>query len=129
MATPVNNNAQDVLRGAGSAQNVLRGTDSPALTGNNKTLPPETQRLASGQEREQPTATSGSDDDDVTVSRAAQVLNQQTHLRGEGVIKSADQAAQLAKGLSALFGVNSSQGLTAQTGNVTQDLMGLLKAG
>ena len=111
MATPVTNN-------------------SPALIGSNKTLPPETQRQVPGQEKEQPaTAGSGSDDDDVMVSRAAQVLNQQTNLRGEGVIKSSDQAAQLAKGLSALFGANSGQGLAAQTGNLTQDLMGLLKAG
>ncbi len=120
MAIPTtNNNAQDVLRGAGS----------PALIGNNKTLQSEMQRLVPGQASSTAASTSGSDEDDVTVSRAAQVLNQQTNLRGEGVIKSADQATQLAKGLGALFAANSGQGLAAQTSNVTPDLMGLLKAG
>lgn len=119
MAIPITNN---------NPQNVVRGTDSPVLTGNNKASPQDTQRLVSRQESVHPAA-GGSDDNDVTVSRAAQILSQQAGLRSEGVIKSADQAAQLAKELGALFRTNNGQAQAAQAGNVSPDLMELLKAG
>lgn len=63
------------------------------------------------------------------MSRAAQLLSQQPAERGAGVIQSADQAMQMAKGLRALFEGNGGLALAAQAGNAPADLMGLLQAG
>ncbi len=119
MATPITNN---------NAQNLLRGADSPALAGNNKTLRPEAQGLVPGQAAVDIVATE-SQEQGMTVSRAAQLLSQQPAERGAGAIQSADQAQQLAKGLRALFEGNGGQALAAQAGNTPADLMGLLQAG
>lgn len=111
MATPITNN-------------------NPALVGNNKTLRPETAALAAGPGPAALESTAdGQQEYGVTVSRAAQVLNQQPGERGEGVIQSADQASATAKGLRALFEGGNSQTLAALATNVSADLMGLLKAG
>ncbi len=101
----------------------------PALIGNNKTPQSDAERLARGTGQTVATEANEPGEEAVTVSRAAQLLNQQSDVRHEGVIKSAEQAAQLAKGLSALFSANSGQALSAQAGSGVSDLMGLLKAG
>lgn len=111
MATPITNN-------------------SPALVANNKAQRPEVQGLGGGQgQGAVVSADSGTQDDGVTVSRAAQVLSQQPAERGNGAIQSADHAAQVAKGLRALFEGNSGQALAAQAVRITPDMMELLKAG
>ena len=101
--------------------------NNPALIGNNKTSQPDVERLARGAGQPVAAESTESSEEGVTVSRAAQLLNQQSGVRSEGVIKSADQAAQLAKGLMALFSANSGQALSAQAGGSVSDLMGLLK--
>ena len=112
MAAPItNNNAQDVLRGA------------------SKAMRPEQQGQGRGEaQKAAEIAGNGRQDDAVSVSRAAQILSQQPSERGQGVIQSAGQAMELAKGLRALFEGNSGQAFTAQSAKLSPDLMELLKA-
>jgi hypothetical protein len=111
MATPITNN-------------------NPALVGNNRSMRPEPQGEARGEAQAATEVVgNGRQEDGVTVSRAAQILSQQPSERGQGVIHSAEQAMELAKGLRALFEGNSGQAHAAQASKVSPDLMELLKAG
>ena len=111
MATPITNNNQ-------------------ALVGNSRMMRPELQEQARGDSQAATeVAGSGRQEDGVTVSRAAQLLSQQPSERGQGVIQSADQAMDLAKGLRALFEGDGGQALAAQASSVSPSLMELLKAG
>lgn len=75
------------------------------------------------------TIVNGRQDDAVTVSRAAEVLNRKDDNRDDGVIQSAEHASQVAQTLRSLFEGNSGQALAAQAKNVSSELMLLLKAG
>ncbi|MBI3772705.1 MAG: hypothetical protein HY272_08415 [Gammaproteobacteria bacterium] len=75
------------------------------------------------------TVASGRQDDAVTVSRAAEVLNRKDDSRGNGVIQSAEHASQVAQTLRGLFEGNSGLALAAQAKNVSSELMLLLKTG
>lgn len=75
------------------------------------------------------TVANGRQDDAVTVSRAAEVLNRKDDIRDDGVIQSAEHASQVAQTLRSLFEGNSGQALAAQAKNVSSELMLLLKAG
>ncbi len=108
MATPISNN--------------------PILPGGNKTSGAEEKYPGQGHRQEKATSSAvNTQDDAVSVSRAAQVLNEQPIERGQGVIRSAEQAAQVARGLKALFENNNGQALAGQTQNVSPDLVALLK--
>ncbi len=103
---------------------------NPALIGNSKMQRPDTPAQGGGQgPAAQEGNVSGGQEDGVTLSRAAQVLSQQPSERSQGVIQSADQAAQLAQGLRAQVDGNSDQALAAQANNISVDLMDLLKDG
>lgn len=111
MATPVTNNPM-------------------ALAGNSKAVRPEPLGSGSGQPQAvQESSPNGGQEDGVTVSRAAQVLSQQPGERGQGVINSAEQAMQMAKGLRALFEGGGGQAVAAQAARISPDMMGLLQAG
>ena len=110
--------------------NIISNDHSAALA-NNKSSRAEAKGgngQAQGQGQVQNDAAPGQDDA-VTVSRAAQVLSESQANRGEGVIQSADHAAQVAQGLKGLFAGNSGQALAAQANNISPDLLDLLKTG
>jgi len=67
--------------------------------------------------------------DAVSVSAAAEVLANAPTERGEGVIKSSEQASAIAQGLKNLFAGSAGQALAAQAKEITPEMMGVLKAG
>lgn len=103
---------------------------NPASINSGKAMRPEGQEPQAGQRPAvAESGGSGVAQDEVTVSRAAQLLSQQPTERGQGGIQSADHAAQVAKGLRALFEGQSGQALAAQAAKLSPDMMELLKAG
>lgn len=106
-------------------------TNNPtALASNSKTVRPEPQGSGNGQAQAvQEGSVNGGQEGNVTVSRAGQVLSQQPSERGQGVINSAEQAMQMAKGLRALFDGGGGQAVAAQAARISPDMMGLLQAG
>lgn len=77
-----------------------------------------------------PAVANGRQDDAVTVSRAAEAMNRKHVGQGDdGVIKTPEHAAQVAKTLRGLLEANSGQALAAQAKNVSSELMYLLQAG
>ncbi|MFC1747293.1 hypothetical protein ACFL2V_00650 [Pseudomonadota bacterium] len=103
--------------------------NNSTLAGSNKSV--RTDEKGPDQGRGQAHAeapTVGGQADAVSVSRAAQVLNEQPLERGQGVIQSAEHAAEVAQGLRALFDGDAGQAVAAQAKNVSSDLIDLLKA-
>lgn len=88
---------------------------------------PESNRASTSDQT--PTIANGRQDDAVTVSRAAEVLNRKDESRGDKVIQSEAHASQVAQTLRSLIEGNSGQALSAQAKNVSSELMLLLKAG
>ena len=73
--------------------------------------------------------TTAADEDAISVSRAAEVLNQRPVPRSENVLETPEQAAEMARGLKALFEANPGQVLVAQTRDLHSGLGELLRAG
>lgn len=105
-------------------------SNNPALIGGNKPARTEEQSpgQAGGQDKGRSLGASVQGDA-VSVSRAAQVLNEQPveRERGQGAVQSAEGAAQVAQSLKILIEKNGARALAAQTNNVSSDLMDLLK--
>lgn len=64
--------------------------------------------------------------DAVSVSRAAEVLNQAPAERAEGSVQTSSQATELAQRIRAMFADNPDQGMSAQAKNVSGELTALL---
>ncbi len=105
--------------------------NNPSLVNANRSPRAEekAQNSPKGREDQEAGAAPRAQDDSVSVSRAAQVLSEQPSDRGAGRIETPEQAAQVAKGLKALFSENSGKALAAQAKTVSPDMMELLKTG
>ncbi len=104
--------------------NPINPSNSSLVNANASSKAKERQTGAQGQPVEQ--TTSQRNDDAVSVSRAAEVLNAAPSERGEGRIQTADQASELAKHIRSLFENNSGLALAAQAKNVSGEMSGLL---
>lgn len=105
--------------------------NNPATTANNKAASSEgrgNQTAAKTVSQAEPVANK-QNIDEVSVSRAAEVLSQATAERGQGTIQSPDQAAELVQQLKTLFQNNPAQALASQAGDVPASIMDLLKVG
>lgn len=110
MTTPISNNNTSL---AGSNKSARADEKGPG------------KELEQGQVAE---SVSGAQEDAVSVSRAAQVLSEQPVDRGQGVIQSSAQAAEVARGLKGLIEENPGLLLVAQAKAASPGLGELLKA-
>ncbi len=112
MATPISNN-------------------NPAVIANNKSARPEERGSQTQAQMNGPAEKASSNQNEVavSVSRAAEVLNQASAERGQGNIQTAEQAAAVAGQLKELFQQNPANALASQAGGVSSDIIDLLKAG
>ena len=67
-------------------------------------------------------------EDAVSLSRAAEVLSQTPLARETGSLQSAEHASAVVQQIKSLFEANPAQALASQAGNVSSDIIGLLKA-
>lgn len=112
MATPISNNNPVAIANNKTSRSEERGSQAHGQTGE------QADQVASAQ-----------NDVAVSVSRAAEVLNQAPTEHGQGNIQTAEQAAAVAGQLKELFQQNPANALAGQAGGVSSDIMDLLKAG
>ncbi len=112
MTTPISNNNPGVIANNQSSRPEERAPQSHAQTSS------QAEQVASAK-----------NEVTVNVSHAAEVLNQSSVDRGQGVIQTAEHAAAVAGQLKELFQQNPENALAGQAGNVSAGIMDLLKAG
>lgn len=112
MATPISNNNPAVIANNQSARSEGRSSQAQAQTNG------PAEQVSSGQ-----------NEVEVSVSRAAEVLNQASAGRGQGNIQTAEQAAAVVGQLKEQFQQNPANALAAQAGGVASGIIDLLKAG
>ena len=112
MATPISNNNPAVIANNKLARSEERGSQAQAQTNGS----PEQ-------------VTSSQNEVAVSVSRAAEVLNQAATDRGRGNIQTAEQAVAVVGQIKEQLQQNPVNVLTAQAGGIPSGIMGLLKAG